>query len=221
MARGGDGADTLVDELGNDALDGGDGGDIVYFTTATGAITVDLDAGVLGGALGGGTIAGSETIVAGIGADTLTGDKEANHFFAGEGADTLRGAKGDDFLYGEAGNDRLLGGFGRDLLTGGGGVDSYVFFSLAETPAGLEDVIGDLANEDFINLAAIDANANKGGNQAFKLVADFTGKAGQVQLTFLSGLNQTALDMDVTGDGIADARITLLGDHDDFANFVL
>ncbi|MDQ0420023.1 Ca2+-binding RTX toxin-like protein, partial [Peteryoungia aggregata LMG 23059] len=60
----------------------------------------------------GNTLANS--IVGGIGNDTLYG---------GSGNDTLNGGGGENTLYGEAGDDRLIGGAQSDILDGGTGND--------------------------------------------------------------------------------------------------
>ncbi|MDO5621241.1 MAG: M10 family metallopeptidase C-terminal domain-containing protein, partial [Paracoccus sp. (in: a-proteobacteria)] len=59
--------------------------------------------------------AGSDTIYGMAGNDTLDG---------GNGFDLLDGGDGDDSLNGGWGNDTLLGGNGNDMLLGGGGADS-------------------------------------------------------------------------------------------------
>jgi hypothetical protein len=61
------------------------------------------------------------SVLAGTGADTITGDARANNFRGGSGADILNGGAGSDTLTGEGGGDSLYGGPGDDTLVGGGG----------------------------------------------------------------------------------------------------
>jgi len=56
-----------------------------------------------------------ENFIAGSGADTVTGNKQAN---------VINGAGGNDLLFGEGGLDTLYGSWGADRLHGGSGGDS-------------------------------------------------------------------------------------------------
>ena len=64
---------------------------------------------------------------------------------------------------------------------------------------------------DFLDLTAIDADANTAGDQAFSLVGAFSGSAGQAVLTFDAGSNSTRLLLDVNGDGQADGLVLFIG----------
>ena len=73
-------------------------------------------------------------------------------------------------------------------------------------------VIRTPGEHDKIDLAAIDANTNLAGNQAFTLVQNhFTGHAGELYSSYDAGAGVTNLYLDVNGDGIADTTIQLLG----------
>ena len=98
-----------------------------------------------------------------------------SELYGGEGADylsvrggegnILTGNQGDDTLVGSAGADRLVGGQDDDLLRGRGGEDVFAFGSIRN---GERDRIGDFAiGEDLIDLAYIDANVFRAGNQSF------------------------------------------------------
>ena len=122
------------------------------------------------------------------------------------------------------GNDRptvLLGHGGRDLMTGGGGADRFDFRAVSDSPFAAPDRITDLSNEDVINLSAIDANTRVAGDQAFTLVSAFTRQAGQLTMTFSAAAGVTVLAADVNGDGVADFRVLLDGNHTDYDNFRL
>ena len=67
----------------------------------------------------------------------------------------------------------------------------------------------------------MDADKTQGGRQHFTLVDGFTGHAGELTLTYREGRIETLLSGDVDGDGTADFRVELDGDHRDFTNFVL
>lgn len=76
---------------------------------------------------------------------------------------------------------------------------------------GLFDVIEDFTSgSDFINLHKIDANRTIGGNQHFKFIGDnaFSHTAGELRLT-----SHNVLLGDVNGDGHADLKISVHGDH--------
>lgn len=147
------------------------------------------------------------------GANYLSGAAGRDALSGGEGADTLRGGLGGDRLDGGAGDDRLNGDWGRDVLTGGSGADVFVF-ALGQTgaTAATADLITDFAPGDRIDLSQIDAIAgNAAPDDAFVLVASFTGTAGEVAVTALG--SDTLVILDVDGDGVADAAIRLAGAH--------
>jgi len=130
-----------------------------------------------------------ENAVGGAGGDVIRGNGAANGLRGGRGDDRLEGGPGTDRLHGGVGADTLAGGNGADALTGfggrdallgGAGADRFVFAATSESPAaaGASDAIraggGAPAFEgagagpgDRIELAGIDANAVRPGEQAF------------------------------------------------------
>ena len=122
-------------------------------------------------------------------------------------------------IVGNARPNVIIGMGGRDLMTGGGGADRFDFRAVSDSPFAAYDRITDLEDHDVINLAAIDANTNLAGDQAFALVSAFSGAAGQMTLTYVASSNFTVLAADVNGDGIGDLRVILDGDHRDYDNF--
>ncbi|MBP7704291.1 MAG: VCBS repeat-containing protein [Caulobacter sp.] len=159
--------------------------------------------------------------------NTITATDEFNALYGHDGNDTLHGLGGGDQLYGGAGNDvlyggdggdNLYGGLGADKLYGGAGDDSFWFgnddIKLSSQGATIErDTIHDFAVGDRIYLYDIDANVNVGGDQDFVLVSKFTGAAGQALLRYAASTDQTTAEFDVDGDGKADFRLTVNGDH--------
>ncbi|MEC3863211.1 DUF4214 domain-containing protein [Mesobacterium sp. TK19101] len=112
---------------GNDTYNGGDGVDTITYTSTSAGIVVNLDLGTASGPeIDTDQIAGVENIVAGDGADDLTGSADPNRIEGGLGDDTLLGLGGNDTLIGGAGNDSLSGGGGDDSLTGGSDADTFV-----------------------------------------------------------------------------------------------
>lgn len=117
---GDDGDDRLIGGAGNDTFHGGDGLDTVDYSTASGAVTIDLSRG------------SSEQDTRGAGRDTiwydvenLTGSAFNDTLRGSYTANTLNGGAGDDFIYGGGGSDILLGGAGDDYLNGEADDDSY------------------------------------------------------------------------------------------------
>lgn len=119
------------------------------------------------------------------------------------GIEDVVGSGADDAIFGSRGANRITGGLGADQLTGRGGADTFVWRSAAE--AG--DLVTDFnaAQGDRLDLAALDADLGRAGDQAFRLVADFTGQAGELRL------QGQILGGDLNGDGAADFEIGLLG----------
>ena len=206
--------------VGDDVLDGAGGVDWVYYNQTNGDVAVNLLAGSASGALGNDTLRRIENIVSGGGNDTLTGSNGANTIYGGNGNDTIDARKGDDFLIGDAGNDTLTPGGGLDTLYGGAGADVFKFGALA--PGNIPDnFIEDLDSSDQIDLSGIDANVIHGGNQAFRMVGHLNGHAAQAVLLYDSPSNQTFLVMDTDGDGNANFRVVMPGDHTSFTNIIL
>ncbi len=106
---------------------GGDGLDVLDFSTYGGNYYVDLSLGYMesGGLFSQyGFVFQIETVNAGSGADTLVGDDFANQLSGGGGNDMIEGGGGRDLLSGGRGDDTILGGTGRDTIFGGGGDDN-------------------------------------------------------------------------------------------------
>ncbi len=190
---GGDGDDVLRPGAGRDFADGGAGTHdmLDYFGSA--AVVVNLASGdASGGDAQGDVFLNFEWLAGGNAADVLTGDTGANRLVGRLGNDNLSGAAGNDVLIGDAGNDTLNGGTGFDVLRGGGGVDAFRFATATDSggPGRLRDRIMDFtqADDDRIDVSAIDANAVLAGAQDFSFIgsAAFT-DAGQVRAQVISG----------------------------------
>jgi Ca2+-binding RTX toxin-like protein len=212
FGRGGD--DTLNGDKGDDFLIGGSGADTLngdagsdtadYSRDADGlsvvsAVTVSLKDGGSGGNAAGDTYNSVENVI-GTNAQGLGGGLQfgGDDTITGNGANNvLNGLSGNDTLDGAGGADTLIGGLGVDTLTGGAGVDTYAFNSMQDSlnSPGKFDTITNFESGEKIDLSAIDANPGAAGDQAFTLVANFTGNAGEVR----SFVDQT------TGDTIVQA----------------
>jgi Ca2+-binding RTX toxin-like protein len=173
--------------------------------------------------------AGNDTVRSGGGDDYVQGGAGNDHLSSSDGADTLSGGDGDDTIWGGGaadilsggrGDDYLWGGGGSDTLSGGRGADVFVLDDL-ESTVGASDVIEDLQARDTIDLWLIDANTTSAGDQAFNLVATFSGTAGEASLRYRADRDVTRLILDTDGDANADIVIIATGNHRDFSNFVL
>ena len=96
----------------------------------------------------------------------------------------------------------------------------FDFNSLNETPvgSGVRDVITDFQlGLDHIDLAGIDANATRAGDQAFKFIGTqgFGGKAGDLHYQTFdqpgTANDITVISGDINGDKVADFEIELAG----------
>lgn len=148
----------------------------------------------------------------GIGRDMLILGGGSDTAYGGNGNDTLLADVGDDALYGGNNNDSLSGRRGQDTLSGGAGRDSFVFKTVDDSTLALaqRDTITDFstAEGDRIILQGIDAEAGVPGNQAFHLVATFSGAVGELRLK-VSG-NDLLVQGDTNGNGTADFAILVL-----------
>ncbi|WP_426032400.1 calcium-binding protein [Cypionkella sp. TWP1-2-1b2] len=122
---GGAGRDRFIagNSDGDDDIDGGTGVDTYDGHLLSGAITVNLAAGIARSAGSIDSLTGIEDVIGGTLADRLTGDSLANRLQGQAGNDALDGGIGNDVLFGGAGNDSIIGGVGNDRLFGGEGVD--------------------------------------------------------------------------------------------------
>jgi serralysin len=147
-------------------------------------------------------LSGADTLRGGAGVDTVQGGSEA---------DILYGDDGNDTLSGDDGADRLTGGLGADVLRGGAGADRFIFGAAAESTVnstGRDRILDfDVAGGDLIDLSAMDAVVG-GADDAFTLVAAFTGVAGQL-VAHDRGL-YSLVTADTNGDGLADFSIYVL-----------
>ena len=148
---------------------------------ALGGIVVDWRRGIVNGAGGGDTFVNVEKVF---------------------------GTQTDDIFVGDAGSNQFQGSFGADTFTLGRGVDVLVYGYAAESGAerGI-DRITDLSREDRILLSFIDADDTIAGDQAFRIVRNLTGEAGQLTVKYDAAANLTTISGDVTGDGMADLTI--------------
>ena len=209
------GDDVLRPGSGIDWVDGGDGQDTADYSDTSGALRIDL-------ALGDAQEVRPGEIDTLISIENLTGSGSSDWLAGDDGANTLTGYSGWDTLVGRNGADTLSGNDGSDVLAGGKGSDTFRFeLTIYDQYYGWQDRILDLQANDVIDMSGTDADALIEGDQAFELVDAFTGKAGELQLRYLSNLGVTLLEADVTGDGLADRTVRIDGEHVDFDNFVL
>lgn len=123
--QGGTGTDSLIGGSGDDVFDegissnggdvlvGGAGYDLVSYAGRDNAVNVSLDDVANDGEASETDNVGSfESIVGGLGADTLTGGAASERIEGGLGNDTISGGGGDDMLVGNEGTDVISGGSG-------------------------------------------------------------------------------------------------------------
>jgi hypothetical protein len=127
--RGGPGAESLGGGYGefvggpggpgNDSIDGRPGGhDIASYAGTGGAVTIDLEAGTVGGAEGE-QLNGIEDAIGGSGDDTLIGSSvPPNRLDGGPGNDHLVAAGPGDEAFGGPGSDTCGGGFATETSCG-------------------------------------------------------------------------------------------------------
>jgi Ca2+-binding RTX toxin-like protein len=162
------GNDVLYGEAGDDRLEGGAGDDVLE-----GGKGVDTACFVLGMNAG---------VVADLAAGTAQGGYGGSDHLAG--IENLEGSPWDDRLAGDNRANALKGGQGADVLEGRGGADRFVYSQTYESRPAAPDRILDFSHKqgDRVDLAAVDANDQALGNQAFQLIGKnaFTG-AGQLR----------------------------------------
>ena len=204
---GNDNVNALNGSHGADRMEGRGGNDL-YYVDNVGDVVVEL--------AGGGT---ADTVRASI---TYTlGDNVERLQLVGSQQINAIGNAADNVLQGNLRPNVIIGMGGRDLMTGGAGADRFDFRDVSDSAFNAYDRITDLADEDVINLSAIDADTTVAGDQAFVLASAFTGQAGQLTLTYVASGGFTVLAADVNGDRVGDFRVILDGNHTDYDNFRL
>ncbi|HEX8233839.1 MAG TPA: calcium-binding protein [Caulobacteraceae bacterium] len=233
LVHGGAGNDSLDGGEGNDTLDGGGGRDRLTGGAGADTFVLDTSKDVVVEKSGGGvdTVVARFSYTLGTNLENLvlrgavaglvlegTGNGAANGMVGSEGddrlwglggRDTLAGGTGHDLLRGGGGGDLLLGGPGRDKLAGGGGGDEFRFLSLESSGSRILDYDG--AEQDRVDISAIDANVLRGGDQAARIVEALTGRAGQAVLAYDAAHDRTEFRLDTDGDAAADFVLTFRG----------
>ncbi|HZH53691.1 MAG TPA: PQQ-dependent sugar dehydrogenase [Microvirga sp.] len=211
---GNSGDDRINGGPGRDTMAGGSGIDTVSYAGSALGVTVDLNRSVQRsrGDAAGDVLSSFENIAGSSRADVLTGNKLANVLTGGRGNDRLSGRSGDDLLDGGPGSDRLFGGAGQDTLDGGPGRDLFRWRGVLESTVSQPDLVLDFRRPDRLDLAQIDADRTRGGNQGFAFVGtgEFTA-AGQVRYAVEGA--QTHVFLNVDADSQAEGMILLAGVH--------
>jgi glucose/arabinose dehydrogenase len=207
---GGSGNDYLRGGSGADLLSGGSGFDYADYRGSPRGVSIDLTKrSQSGGDASGDRLSGIEGVIGSADGDVLKGSKSHNTLRGGAENDSLSGNAGDDRLYGEVGRDIIVGGTGKDWLSGGLGADTFRWHSIGTTSAAFDraDVVRDFSRRDgdVLDLARIDANSLRDGNQAFSFVGKggFTA-AGQVRYEVVGSEAHVLLntDADLQAEGI-------------------
>jgi Ca2+-binding RTX toxin-like protein len=178
---GGATADLFYGELGDDSIDGGDGGDIVGYSSGlgTGGVVVDLVTGVVSGAYGNDRLANIEAVLGTAFADVMVGNAADNFFRPGAGDDTIDGAGGNDrvaFDFGPTGSGAIDASLVRGTATGTGlgtdtlvGIENLRGTNLGDTLEGNDlanDIQGRGGNDLIRGLGADDSLQGEDGNDS-------------------------------------------------------
>ncbi|MBR0867773.1 Ca2+-binding RTX toxin-like protein [Bradyrhizobium diazoefficiens] len=146
-----------------------------------------------------------------VAGSTINGTNKVNTLTGSGEEDFLYGKGGNDNLQGLGGNDYLDGGSGKDTMNGGAGADRFVFSAFADsTIANFDIVQGFVHGIDMIDIAGIDANASKKGDQAFVFAGQNSSAIANSATWYESGGN-TFVQADVNGNTTADLLIQLTG----------
>ncbi|HWO69612.1 MAG TPA: calcium-binding protein [Actinomycetota bacterium] len=160
-----DGEDDTLDVVG------GDFGDLVDYSDATAAVTVDLDAGTATGGSGNDTLSDVESVDGSDFDDNLTGDSGDNQLSGRGGADTLNGGTADDD------GDLLNGGSAVDVVDYGARTDAVDVSLSADTAGATAGACNDAA--EFVNGEASETDCITGVENAILGTGDdsFVGSA--------------------------------------------
>jgi Ca2+-binding RTX toxin-like protein len=119
------------------------------------------------------------------------------------------GGSGDDEINGNEVGNRLQGGGGADRLRGGAGADVFVYDRMSDSTRARPDEIVDFTSgADKIDLSGLFKNYSI---KHFKVVEQFTGRAGEIVLSHDQNTGKGSLGLDLTGRGKADLFIKSVG----------
>ena len=180
----------------NDAINGGDGVDHVFYPR-TAAVNVSLDGGADDGSIGeaDNVRPDVEDATGGSGPDRLVGNDGPNLLDGGGDSDALLGLGGNDVLTDSGGDfaaDSLDGGAGDDMLAAGRGPDAYL-------GGDGEDGVNDYAGRSVPVTVTLDGTPDDGAagerDNVNSDVEDVTGGSASDTLT------GTAADNELNGGG--------------------
>ncbi len=229
----GDGNDLLFGGAGADKVNGGAGYDVACYLDAQEGVTLNLrdSTGQSNSGDAKGDVFSSieefkltnlaDIFISTDSATVIHGMEGDDKITTGAGADILYGDSGSDTLNAGDGDDLLFGGIGRDFLYGGRGADKFAYSSLLESTPLEFDQILDFNREDRIDLSQIDANPFRLGDQAFTLRQSTTFSGGAGEAIFSSTNNITIMQLDISGDRIADFQLGLDGQINLFGLVIL
>ena len=115
----GDTQNNVIDGgFGDDSLSGGAGYDKLSYQSASGYVSINMEAGSASGASGNDHVSDFEVVL---------GSNYGNRMIAAASGSTMQGGLGNDTFDGGAGNDFFRGVSGVDTYVGGGGNDTVAF----------------------------------------------------------------------------------------------
>ncbi len=173
---GGDGNDIIYSAGGADLMDGGAGtGDAAFYVNELLGVTINLtDQLLTAGAALGDTLFNFERVYGSVrGANTLTGDTNANILVGGLVADTLNGGGNADVLRGWGGVDTMSGGTGNDIFQYTGNTEGGDFISDFATGDKFQFVRTAFGNLAGANVAATNFLSVASGNTALDAAQKF------------------------------------------------
>jgi len=189
LLDGGAGNDVMRGSPGTDTLLGGAGTDRVTYSTASGAVIVDLNTGFAGD--GQGTwdkLQDIENISGSAFNDTVSGDYKDNVFYGNAGNDVLDGGSGvDTAAYGFA-TSAVQVDLGSGSVTGGDGADQLYNIENVWGSYHADTVIGNAAANRIEGLKGDDTVTGAGGNDTVvggmgSNVAVFSGKKSEYTIS--------------------------------------
>jgi Ca2+-binding RTX toxin-like protein len=144
----------------------------------------------------------------------ILGTADNNTLIAGAGADSITGLAGNDALNGGAGNDTLVGGAGSDVLTGGDGADRFGFESPVKAGGDVDTVTDFVSGSDKIALAGSIFTALRGDTDLSDnlwLTTSTSPATARSNLVFDPQSGVLSYDPDGSGPATSIAICTLVG----------
>jgi len=191
-------ANSFISGAGADTIDGGDGRDVVDYSSDLAAHVINLTTNTnSGGYAAGDSLVNIEVVIGGSLNDTLTGDAtQSTTLFGGAGDDTLAGGTGADYFDGGIGNDVVTYAGGAAVKVNQGTTIPGGVATTGDQYVNIETIIGSSGNDTFFGGTSLGSATMDGGLGSDLIDYEYLAVGPGVTVNLASGVNGGAAAYD-------------------------